>query len=397
VIAGLNWLDLLLLISAISFAFSGYRQGFVVGVLAFAGFLGGGVLGLLVAPTLVQKLDAGAFQSIAAIAIVLAAATVGQVALAWLGGMVRDRIIWHPARVFDATLGALVSVVAMLLVAWFLASSLRPGPVPALSRQISDSRVIRAVDGVMPESANTLFSSFRRVLDDSGLPTVFGGLSPERIRPVDPPTAAVARRPAIRRASASVVEIEGTASSCGRRLDGSGFVISPKHVLTNAHVVAGVTRPNVRVGGEGRRLLARVVVYDSDRDLAVLYVPGLNAAPLRFNDNGSRGDQAVVAGFPQGGPFRLEPARIRDTIKARGPDIYQRRQVTREVFSLYADVEPGNSGGPLLTPNGEVYGVVFAKSLDDARTGYALTADEVAPVVTAGRGRTTETPTGDCA
>jgi S1-C subfamily serine protease len=193
------------------------------------------------------------------------------------------------------------------------------------------------------------------------------------------------------------VEIEGTANSCSRRLDGSGFVVSPQHVLTNAHVVAGVAHPNVRVGGRGPRLRARVVVFDSRRDLAVLYVPDLRAKALSFDDSGSRGDSGVVAGFPQGGPFQLDPARIRDTIEARGPDIYQRSQVTRQVFSLYADVQPGNSGGPLLTPDGEVYGVVFAKSLDDPRTGYALTADEVAPVVTAGRARTSETSTHSCA
>lgn len=393
----MNWLDIVLVVSALSFAFSGYRQGFVVGVLAFSGFLGGGVVGLLVAPSAVQRLDAGLFQSLVAIAIVLLAATVGQVALAWFGAMVRDRITWRPARLLDAGLGALVSVIALLLVAWFLASSLRPGPAPALSRQISDSRIITAIDRVMPESANTLFSSFRRVLDDSGLPTVFGGLSPERIRAVDPPKAEMARRPAIRAASASIVEIEGTANSCSRRLDGSGFVISPQHVLTNAHVVAGVARPNVRVGGVGRRLSARVVVFDPKRDLAVLFVPDLRVASLVFDDGGSRGDQGVVAGFPQGGPFQLEPARIRDTIAARGPDIYQRTQVTREVFSLYADVQPGNSGGPLLAPDGHVYGVVFAKSLDDSQTGYALTATEVAPVVRAGRAATTETSTGSCA
>ena len=393
----MNWIDILIVVAAISFGFSGYRQGFVVGVLAFVGFLGGSVIGLLFAPTVVQRLNAGVFQSLLAIAVVLVMATIGQVALAWLGGMVRDRITWHPARVVDAGLGALVSVIAMLLVSWFLASSLRPGPVPTLSRQISDSEIITAVDGVMPESAKTLFSSFRRILDDSGLPTVFAGLSPESIRPVTPPKAEVARRPAIRTASASIVEIEGTANSCSRRLDGSGFVISPQHVLTNAHVVAGVGNPNVRVGGVGRRFPARVVVFDPKRDLAVLYVPDLRASALGFDNGGGRGDSGVVAGFPQGGPFQLEPARIRDTIEARGPDIYQRSQVTRQVFSLYANVQPGNSGGPLLTPDGDVYGVVFAKSLDDPETGYALTADEVAPVVTEGKARTSGTSTGSCA
>lgn len=393
----MNWLDVVLLIAAISFAFSGYRQGFVVGALAFAGFLAGGVLGLVVAPKIVGNLEPGALQSLLAIGVVLAAATTGQVVLAWVGTRVRDLITWRPARALDATLGALVSVLAMLLVTWFLASSLRPGPVASLSRQISDSRVITAVDQVMPERARTLFSSFRRVLDDNGLPIVFGGLSPESIRSVAPPRAEVARDPDIRRASASVVEIAGTADSCSRHLDGTGFVISPQHVLTNAHVVAGVERPRVRAGGVGRRLAARVVVFDSDRDLAVLYVPALRTRSLTLDVDGGRGDQGVVAGFPRGGPFRLEPARIRDVINARGPDIYHRRQVTREVFSLYADVEPGNSGGPLLAPNGQVYGVIFAKSLDDANTGYALTADEAAPVVQAGRSRTTQTSSGSCA
>jgi uncharacterized membrane protein required for colicin V production len=157
-----NWLDIVLVIAGLSFAFSGYRQGFVVGVLAFAGFLGGGVVGLIVAPKIVGGLEPGALQSLLAIGVVLAAATTGQVALAWVGTRVRDLITWRPARTLDATLGALVSVLAMLLVTWFLASALRPGPVPALSRQISDSRVITAVDQVVPEEARTLFSSFRR-------------------------------------------------------------------------------------------------------------------------------------------------------------------------------------------------------------------------------------------
>jgi S1-C subfamily serine protease len=327
---------------------------------------------------------------------VLVCATLGQVLLAWLGSLVRDRLTWRPARLLDAGMGALVSVLAMLLVTWFLASALRPGPVPALSRQISDSQVITAVDERMPDQAHTLFSSFRRVLDDNGLPTVFGGLSPERIRPVDPPTQGITGTPAVRRAGASVVKVSGTADSCSRRLDGTGFVFADQRVLTNAHVVAGVDRPEVQIGGNGRTYDARVVVYDPDRDLAVLYVPDLRADPLEFDTSGERGDEAVVAGFPGGGPYRLEAARIRDTIDARGPDIYHRTQVTREVFSLYADVEPGNSGGPLLDLDGDVFGVIFAKSLDDADTGYALTVEEARPVVRAGLNGTEQVDTGAC-
>lgn len=393
----MNWLDLVLVVSALSFAFSGYRQGFVVGVLAFAGFLTGGVIGLLVAPRMVSRVEQGLGQSLLAVAVVLVAATIGQVALGWLGSLVRNRITWRPARVLDAGLGAAVSVVAMLVIAWFLASSLRPGPLPSLSRQISDSQVVTAVDQVMPERARTLFSSFRQVLDDNELPTVFGGLSPERIRPVPPPDGAITGTAAVRRASASVVKISGTADDCNRTLDGSGFVYARQHVMTNAHVVAGVDDPQVRVTGSDERLDARVVLFDPDRDLAVLFVPDLTAAPLDLDDSGHRGDQSVVAGYPGGGPYRLAAARIRDTINARGPDIYHRKQITREVFSLFADVEPGNSGGPLLSPDGDVYGVVFAKSLDDADTGYALTVDEARSVARAGRSATREVDTDTCA
>ena len=186
----MNWLDIALLVSAVSFAFSGYRQGFVAGVLAFTGFLIGGVVGLLLAPRVVSSLDPGAGQSLLAVGIVLLSATVGQVALGWVGAVVRARITWRPARMVDAGMGAAVSVIAMLVITWFLASSLRPGPLPSLSREISDSQVVTAVDQVMPERARTLFSSFRQVLDDNELPTVFGGLSPG----ADPLGAAAARR-----------------------------------------------------------------------------------------------------------------------------------------------------------------------------------------------------------
>jgi S1-C subfamily serine protease len=393
----MNWLDLLLLVSAVSFGVSGYRQGFVVGVLSFAGFLGGGVVGLLLAPRLVGHLQTGARQSVLAIGVVLLCATLGQIGATWVGGWVRDRITWHPARVIDSGLGALLSVLAMLLVTWFLASSLRPGPSPTLSRLISESRIVTTVDHVVPDQAATLFSSFRRLLDDRGLPTVFGGLSAERIRPVSPPDSTVTTTAAVRAARASIVKVEGTARSCSRQLEGSGFVYAPHHVITNAHVVAGVRQPTVRVGGSGDKLAARVVLYDSRRDIAVLYVPDLRAAALSFSTAAKRGSTAVVAGFPGGGPFHVEPARVRDVIQARGPDIYQRTQVTREVYSLYADVEPGNSGGPLLTPQGRVYGVVFAKSLDDPRTGYALTAKSVQPDAAAGRASTSGVSTGGCA
>jgi S1-C subfamily serine protease len=164
--------------------------------------------------------------------------------------------------------------------------------------------------------------------------------------------------------------------------------------MTNAHVVAGVTRPNVEVGGQRRA--ATVVLYDPDRDIAVLAVPGLTASPLSFAGAARTGDSALVIGYPQDGPYRADAARIRGTQNAKGPDIYQRRTVIREIYALRSRVRPGNSGGPLLTPEGRVLGVVFAAAADDPQTGYALTAREVASDAAAGRTATAKVGTEGC-
>jgi S1-C subfamily serine protease len=203
--------------------------------------------------------------------------------------------------------------------------------------------------------------------------------------------------PAVAAARDSIVKISGTAAACNRQVEGTGFVYAPEHVVTNAHVVAGVREPQVQVGGTGRALPAHVVAYDPKRDLAVLFVPRLEAGALRFDRSAVRGSGAVVAGFPRGGPYAVVAARVREQLQARGRDIYGRSQVTRDVFSLYSTVQPGNSGGPLLSPAGRVYGVVFAKSVDDPNTGYALTVEEVRPVTDAAASATSPVSTGGCA
>jgi S1-C subfamily serine protease len=390
-------LDAVLLVAVALFGLSGYRQGLLVGVLSFVGFLAGGTVGMVITPSVVGDWAAGVSQVVVAVALVVALATVGQVVFSHAAAALRDRVTWRPARLLDSTAGALVSVCALLVVAWFVALAVRQAPLPELSRQVAGSRVLAAVDAVMPEQAGGLFRSFRALLGDSGLPQVFGGLSAERIAPVAPPSPDVATTPAVRAAAGSVVRIDGTATACRRSVEGSGFVYGPQRVLTNAHVVAGVTEPVVRVAGEGPALPAEVVVYDAGRDVAVLAVPGLRAPVLALDDGAERGDEAVVAGFPRGGPYRLDAARVRERITARGPDIYNARQVSREVLSLYTTIAPGNSGGPLLAPDGAVLGVVFAKSLDDPQTGYALTVAEVERVAAQGLRATEPADTQECA
>lgn len=396
----MNILDVVLVLAAISFGISGYRQGFIVGVLSFGGFLGGGMIGLLLLPPAVQYFfpDAGVTASIVSIVIVFATAMLLQLAATYLGSHLRQVITWHPARMLDATAGAFVGPFSLLAVVWFIGTAVASSSLPVVSDQVRSSSVLTAVSRVMPPGSEGWFSSFSRMLDRNGFPQVFGPYSQERLVSVEAPDSRVLASAAVRTAQRSIVKVVGTAPSCSHVIEGTGFVYAPRHVMTNAHVVAGVRDAVVTVGGRRPELRARVVLFDPKRDIAVLYVPRLTAPPLNFDDAGTSNDDAVVAGFPMNAPqLRAKPARIRSKLRAQGMDIYERGRVIREVFSLYADVQQGNSGGPLLTPDGDVYGVIFAKSTRHEQTGYALTVDEVSSAASDGARRTAVVSTGTCA
>jgi S1-C subfamily serine protease len=394
-------IDLLLAVVLVGYALSGYRRGAVVGVGSLAGFVGGAALAMWGLPRLLERwsaVETGDVRRLVVLVLgVLVAALVGQAVGSTLGARLRHRMTTGPARLVDSLLGAVASVLAVCVLVWLLAGAVRTGPSPALSRAVSQSRVVGALDGVLPPAGGRLFAGFRNLLDAEGFPRVFEGFGPERIRAVEPPDPRVRNSAGIRAAARSIVKITGTAVACGRVQEGSGWVLRKDAVVTNAHVVAGVTRPRVRVGGVGPTYQGRVVVFDPVRDLAVIDVPDLPAPALPRAADLSRGDGAVVAGFPLNGPYRLDAARVREVLNARGEDIYGRRPSVREIYSLYSRVRPGNSGGPLLTPDGEVVGVVFAKSLDADDTGYALTMDEARPVLQAARNASSPVDVGGCA
>src|SRR3954452_11837076 len=321
----MDLLDLLVLIVSIGFAFSGYRQGFLIGVLSFLGFLGGGVLGAKYAPALHSAFGGHGDSALFGLLTVFIAATLGQLLATAFGITLRRRITWQSARTVDSVGGAIVSVISVLLVAWLVGTALAHSALTTVARQVRHSTVLSHIDDVMPDSARTWFSSFRRLLDTNGFPQVFGAISPEHIVSVPPPDPRVANSRAVSLARPDIVKITGVAASCRRQLEGSGFLYAPDHVMTNAHVVAGVQNPTATTA-DGRSFPARVVLYDPKRDLAVLDVPGFGGRPLPFGGEASRGTEAVVAGYPQNGPFRPVPARIRTAEDARGPDIYQSSQ-----------------------------------------------------------------------
>jgi S1-C subfamily serine protease len=256
--------------------------------------------------------------------------------------------------------------------------------------------VLGGIDHLMPTQAQALSGALRQTLDTNGFPDVFGGLAPTRAREVAPPDPALASSQVVVNARRSVVKVLGTAPSCSRRIEGSGFVYAPERIMTNAHVVAGTRDVQVESGSE--RMDGTVVLYDSDRDLAVIHVPGLRAPALPFAARaGGSGASAIVLGFPLDGPYDAQSARVREVSRITGPDIYDSGDVTREIYTIFALVRSGNSGGPLITPNGQVLGVIFAAAADDRKTGFAITAKEAAGDAQLGTERTRGVKTGDCA
>jgi S1-C subfamily serine protease len=391
----MDLLDLLLIAVCVLFGFSGYRQGFVIGVLSFAGFLGGGALGAKYASSLHSDLRVGIGPAMFGLLAVVVGAMLGQLIATLIGVAIRREFRWRPLRTADSVAGGAVSVVSVLLVAWLIGTAVAQSAVGGLSSEVRHSRILHGVDQLMPDAAHTWFASFRRLLNRDGFPEVFGGIGFHNSPSVAPPDPRLAHSRAVRRAEPDVVKVTGIAASCSRQLEGSGFVYAADHVMTNAHVVAGVSAPTIHTVA-GRSLPARVVLYDPERDVAVLYVPGLNLAPLPFSGPLSSGQSAIVAGYPENGPFTPRAARIREVQNARGPDIYQNREVTRQIYALYAQVLPGNSGGPLLTTSGTVAGVVFAAAVDDANTGYALTAKEVSHDALVATNATRQVSTQSC-
>jgi S1-C subfamily serine protease len=394
-----NLLDLVIILAAIAYGIGGFRSGAVVGIFSLIGFFGGAVIGAQLAQPLGSRIVEGRAQVPVAIFCVLVLATLGQLVGVYAAGHVRSHLVVHEqTKILDSSIGAVLGVLSVLLVSWMVAVPLANSPYPGLASEASHSEIVRAVNGVVPGTFRNLYSSLRTFLDRSGFPPVFGDLPPTSIVSVPPPPAnlppAVLRRE--RRASHSVVKIYGQAPECGRSIEGSGFVYAPHRVLTNAHVVAGTREVSVQVT-PSRSLHARVVLYDKNRDVAVLDVPDLAAPRLTFSASDAQsGDPALVLGYPEDGPFRVRNARVRSQGTVGGTDIYGNGSVHRDIYSIRAVVRSGNSGGPLLSYRGTVLGMVFATAVDSSDTGFALSNEEISADAARGRSLTTAVGTGAC-
>jgi len=390
----MNTLDVIILVVLVAYAISGYFQGFVVNLIATIGLLAGGLLALAIVPKLLSGDTPTLSSSLLALGLVIGAGAIGQAVGTLIGSSLRDGLTWKPLRSVDAIAGSALSVVAVLCAAWALGYSVSGTTIPYLSTASRDSSILDRVDGVMPARATSVLRSFNEVLDSSLFPRYIDPFESEDIAQVSPPDEKTLASAGVRRARDSVVKILGQAR-CDRGIEGSGFVYADGRIMTNAHVVAGVESPSIVI--DDRRVTTRVVLFDKLLDIAVLAVDDLDVDPIQFDVDGSAGQSAAVLGYPENGPFDARAARIRSKMQLRSPDIYDRGQVVRETFAVRGLVRSGNSGGPLVSESGAVLGVIFAASVSDTSTGYALTAGQVADDAREGIGATKAVSTGECA
>ena len=373
---------------------AGIQRGLLASLGVLIGIVLGGVAAFWLVPIVNDLWPWQSTRVVAVIVLILVLLVGGAAALGAVGAALRrgvDRS--SPLRVIDRVLGGVLAVAAAALSISLIALSVIPTGAPVISSALGSSQVVRAIDSLTPRPVAETLARVRSAVMDDGLPRL-GELLDLDVQPTAPPVAL--DDPELSEAAASVARVSGVAYACGTSATGSGFVLAADRIVTNAHVVAGVTAPIVELPGLPARE-GRIVYFDPIDDLAVIAVDDLGAAPIPVVAPLTPGTAAVVQGYPFGGPFTTVNAEVISSGSVLVPDIYGASNALRDIYALAAQVQPGNSGGPLLTAGGDVAGVVFARAEADADRGYAMTSAELEPVLAGAPGWTQAVSSGDCA
>ncbi|GAB3616071.1 MarP family serine protease [Okibacterium endophyticum] len=371
----------------------GYSRGLLRIAGGLVGMIAGAIAAFFLLPLVATWAPLAGWRVAVSIGIGLLLITIGYSIGVAITNLVRRPLHKTPLRVVDRVLGAIANTVVTLAVLSVLAFSTASLGIPALTQAVASSTILRTLDTLTPTPVDSFLAQLRSTILNDGVPRVLEAVGIPDTAPEAP--GALADNAALRAASESVVRITGNAPACGTGSVGSGFVIGDERVLTNAHVLAGVTELVVEAPGEFPRT-GEIVYFDPVDDLAVIEVPGLDEAALPATTTLPPETDAAFLGYPYGGPFSAKGA----TVLSSGPtimgDIYGQNPAPRQVTTLAADVQHGNSGGPLLTLDGAVAGVIFAKSDVAANVGYALAMEEVLPVIAQAESLTEPVASGAC-
>ena len=389
----MNLLDVAALILIAFAILAGFSSGALPQLGGICGALAGLLLALAAAPWLVDVTHTlePIPRALVVLGVIIGAVAVGEGVGSAVGHSAVARLGRGVISKMERAVGGVIGAAQAVLIIWLAGGLLAAGPIPTLGRVASNSVAVRTLDGFLPP-ATEVVGEIAAALDTSGLPDVFVGLEPIPLSPVavptDAQTAAIAGAAA--RSTAMI-----SSRACSSLITGTGAIIAPGYLVTNAHVVAGATTIRARIGST--IVDATPVMFDPEFDIAVLHVTHLDGAALRFaNVDPNRGRVGAALGYAGGGPLVVLPAAVAGDYSATGRDIYGRGRITRDILELRAGVEPGDSGGPFILEDGTIGGIVFAESRTDPQVGYALTATSVAVRIAPALSRTSEVSVGDC-
>jgi len=389
----MDYLDAVILVFLVLFALSGFRRGLSGAVFALAGLLAGLFLGALIAPPIARLITHDrTIQPAVAIGLFLGITFVIEALGAAVGFRIRQRTRRTVLGPADAGIGAALGLLAALAAAWYLGLMFSQSAWVALDDQISNSSIERALDHVMPRPP-TFLATIGNLLRPGDFPNPFSTILDIPPAPVSIPP--LVNTPGIREAANVTSKVIATGCNGGAEA-GSSWPLAAGYMVTNAHVVAGSSGVEIDTPDGGHHS-AKVVLFDPNTDLAVLYAPGIKLQPLTLvNHDPSRGTGGAVIGYPRGGSETVVAAAVSGTETARGYNIYGDNLVTRDLEVLAAHVIPGNSGGPIVNDGGQIIGVVFANSTTEPDVAYALSIPQVFPDLQAARNRTAAVSTQDC-
>jgi S1-C subfamily serine protease len=358
----MSWVDLVILILVILAALRGFAAGAITQVATYIGLGAGFYVGTLIAPSLAGDFTKGHWRGGLALIIIFVATLLGVVAGGMLGRAASRIVSALMLGIVDRVAGVVVSIVATLVLCWFVAGLLASAPWASVDTAIQNSAVLSALDHVMP-AVPSVESSIQSIFRKSGVPPIFANLiEPTLPQPVKPS----ALPPLVDQLSqpANVVKVLAS-GRCSMTSEGTAFYVSAHEVVTNAHVVAGHT--HVSVNG----VPASVALYDANADLAVLRVSRAGTPLGLASSEPSTGATIQVVGFPLDGSRTRAEGYYEGDLTGLSRDIYNQNLSERTVLSLEVNIEPGNSGSPVLV-GGQVAGVVESYSLSQLSTAYAI-------------------------
>jgi len=395
----MNFVDLLIVSLALIFGWFGFRRGILRTILSIVGLFVGGFLASASLPYLQNLLSVYSFllRPTVNFSFIIFGASLGMFIFGVIGGFLRIVLLPFPfLKAIDSIIGLFLALVTVLAVTLTVANAARVIPNKTIKDSFSKSFVIKEIEIYTPSNLKNYFIKIQETITNSPLPEVFQSLVESRFV-ANKVEENIAIPEVIKLTKNSVVRIDGIAQSCSAAMTGTGFIVANERVITNAHVVAGVEEPVISQPNSTLQIQGKVIYIDRQKDIAILFVPGLMGDELTFIGPVTPNELGFVIGYPNGGVLKTIPVSISSEFESLGADIDGKGQVKREVIVFGGEIKPGNSGGPLLNDQGQVLGMVFAADAQNKNTGYALAPQEMVEIISKSNELTNSIQIGECA